>query len=97
MAAVVGYLSTASTLKPCSAAVAVGTENSSEGLGVSSLVACIGVDGKVKAGPNSYVVLGYHENYQLKFKGANVGYNEGDLLPNTWYELDKNHNFVVVQ
>jgi len=41
--------------------------------------------------------LGYHENYQLKFKGANVGYNEGDLLPNTWYELDDNHNFVVVQ
>ncbi len=77
-----------------SAATNTGYQSAAEVSGSQSVAASLGIEGKARASEGGAIVLCYRDEYGelIHIRASKVG--ENGIMPNTWYQLDKDGEFV---
>ncbi|EBP4183416.1 hypothetical protein BB12_21190 [Salmonella enterica subsp. diarizonae] len=89
-----GDWSAATNTGNCSAATNTGDWSAAEVSGSQSVAAALGIEGKARASEGGAIVLCYRDkNGELiHIRASKVG--ENDIMPNTWYQLNEDGEFV---
>ncbi|ECE4790390.1 hypothetical protein IM993_004552 [Salmonella enterica] len=89
-----GYLSAATNTGSWSAATNTGDWSAAEVSGSQSVAASLGIEGKARASECGAIVLCYRDEdgELIHIRASKVG--ENGIMPNTWYQLDKDGEFV---
>ncbi|MDL4287292.1 hypothetical protein QJ471_03340 [Salmonella enterica] len=89
-----GNWSAATNTGNCSAATNTGNWSAAEVSGSQSVAAALGIEGKARASEGGAIVLCYRDkNGELiHIRASKVG--ENDIMPNTWYQLNEDGEFV---
>ncbi|HCB5709225.1 TPA: hypothetical protein M1H76_002333 [Salmonella enterica subsp. enterica serovar Waycross] len=89
-----GDCSAATNTGDCSAATNTGNWSAAEVSGSQSVAAALGIEGKARASEGGAIVLCYRDkNGELiHIRASKVG--ENDIMPNTWYQLNEDGEFV---
>ncbi|EIS3078987.1 hypothetical protein LZL66_000429 [Salmonella enterica] len=89
-----GYQSAATNTGDCSAATNTGDCSAAEVSGSQSVAASLGIEGKARASEGGAIVLCYRDEdgELIHIRASKVG--ENGIMPNTWYQLDKDGEFV---
>ncbi|EAU1905050.1 hypothetical protein D6F05_13055 [Salmonella enterica] len=89
-----GNRSAATNTGYCSAATNTGDWSAAEVSGSQSVAAALGIEGKARASEGGAIVLCYRDkNGELiHIRASKVGDN--DIMPNTWYQLNEDGEFV---
>ncbi|EGG6882709.1 hypothetical protein HI972_001666 [Salmonella enterica] len=89
-----GNRSAATNTGDCSAATNTGDCSAAEVSGSQSVAAALGIEGKARASEGGAIVLCYRDkNGELiHIRASKVG--ENDIMPNTWYQLNEDGEFV---
>ncbi|EEL1018127.1 hypothetical protein G8E19_002657 [Salmonella enterica] len=89
-----GNCSAATNTGDCSAATNTGNWSAAEVSGSQSVAAALGIEGKARASEGGAIVLCYRDkNGELiHIRASKVG--ENDIMPNTWYQLNEDGEFV---
>ncbi|HAU2584339.1 TPA: hypothetical protein JCW05_004712 [Salmonella enterica subsp. enterica] len=77
-----------------SAATNTGYRSAAEVSGSQSVAASLGIEGKARASEGGAIVLCYRDEdgELIHIRASKVG--ENGIMPNTWYQLDKDGEFV---
>ncbi|MDQ7373431.1 hypothetical protein RCJ87_10920 [Salmonella enterica subsp. enterica serovar Agona] len=91
-----GYRSAATNTGNQSAATNTGYRSAAEVSGSQSVAASIGIEGKARASKNGAIVLCYRDEdgVLIHIRASKVG--ENGIMPDTWYQLDEDGEFVEV-
>ncbi|EHN1532244.1 hypothetical protein KHR15_004533 [Salmonella enterica] len=89
-----GYQSAATNTGYQSAATNTGNQSAAEVSGSQSVAASLGIEGKARASEGGAIVLCYRDEdgELIHIRASKVG--ENGIMPNTWYQLDKDGEFV---
>ncbi|EHS2460482.1 hypothetical protein KVR40_003462 [Salmonella enterica] len=89
-----GYQSAATNTGNRSAATNTGYQSAAEVSGSQSVAASLGIEGKARASEGGAIVLCYRDEdgELIHIRASKVG--ENGIMPNTWYQLDKDGEFV---
>ncbi|EDS6478351.1 hypothetical protein YB05_004158 [Salmonella enterica subsp. enterica] len=89
-----GNRSAATNTGDCSAATNTGYQSAAEVSGSQSVAASLGIEGKARASECGAIVLCYRDEdgELIHIRASKVG--ENGIMPNTWYQLDKDGEFV---
>ncbi|EMW1421220.1 hypothetical protein AAEM16_000001 [Salmonella enterica] len=89
-----GYRSAATNTGDWSAATNTGNQSAAEVSGSQSVAASLGIKGKSRASEGGAIVLCYRDkNGELiHIRASKVG--ENGIMPNTWYQLNEDGEFV---
>ncbi|ELG8885460.1 hypothetical protein ROK20_003250 [Salmonella enterica] len=89
-----GYRSAATSTGYQSAATNTGYQSAAEVSGSQSVAASLGIEGKARASEGGAIVLCYRDEdgELIHIRASKVG--ENGIMPNTWYQLDKDGEFV---
>ncbi|EAA0542242.1 hypothetical protein N0947_004543 [Salmonella enterica] len=89
-----GYQSAATNTGDWSAATNTGNQSAAEVSGSQSVAASLGIEGKARASEGGAIVLCYRDEdgELIHIRASKVG--ENGIMPNTWYQLDKDGEFV---
>ncbi|WP_079919604.1 DUF7666 domain-containing protein [Salmonella enterica] len=89
-----GYRSAATNTGDRSAATNTGDWSAAEVSGSQSVAASLGIEGKARASEGGAIVLCYRDEdgELIHIRASKVG--ENGIMPNTWYQLDKDGEFV---
>ncbi|EAP9805385.1 hypothetical protein EVD07_13365 [Salmonella enterica] len=89
-----GYQSAATNTGDWSAATNTGDWSAAEVSGSQSVAASLGIEGKARASEGGAIVLCYRDEdgELIHIRASKVG--ENGIMPNTWYQLDKDGEFV---
>ncbi|EBP7295882.1 hypothetical protein AIQ89_15075 [Salmonella enterica] len=89
-----GYQSAATNTGNWSAATNTGDRSAAEVSGSQSVAASLGIEGKARASEGGAIVLCYRDEdgELIHIRASKVG--ENGIMPNTWYQLDKDGEFV---
>lgn len=89
-----GYQSAATNTGNLSAATNTGNRSAAEVSGSQSVAASLGIEGKARASEGGAIVLCYRDEdgELIHIRASKVG--ENGIMPNTWYQLDKDGEFV---
>ncbi|EBR0895939.1 hypothetical protein BRP53_04450 [Salmonella enterica] len=89
-----GYQSAATNTGYQSAATNTGNRSAAEVSGSQSVAASLGIEGKARASECGAIVLCYRDEdgELIHIRASKVG--ENGIMPNTWYQLDKDGEFV---
>lgn len=92
-----GYQSAATNTGDWSAATNTGNQSAAEVSGSQSVAASLGIEGKARASEGGAIVLCYRdeEGELIHIRASKVG--ENGIMPNTWYQLDKDGEFVACE
>ncbi|HIH4276817.1 TPA: DUF7666 domain-containing protein, partial [Salmonella enterica] len=77
-----------------SAATNTGNRSAAEVSGSQSVAASLGIEGKARASEGGAIVLCYRDEdgELIHIRASKV--SENGIMPNTWYQLDKDGEFV---
>ncbi|EIQ1566979.1 hypothetical protein NRH69_004691 [Salmonella enterica] len=91
-----GNQSAATNTGDWSAATNTGYRSAAEVSGSQSVAASIGIEGKARASKNGAIVLCYRDEdgVLIHIRASKVG--ENGIMPDTWYQLDEDGEFVEV-
>ncbi|EAA9943220.1 hypothetical protein AMA39_18385 [Salmonella enterica subsp. enterica serovar Senftenberg] len=89
-----GNRSAATNTGDQSAATNTGDRSAAEVSGSQSVAASLGIEGKARASEGGAIVLCYRDEdgELIHIRASKVG--ENGIMPNTWYQLDKDGEFV---
>ncbi|EBP4293775.1 hypothetical protein UK18_23045 [Salmonella enterica] len=89
-----GNWSAATNTGKRSAATNTGNRSAAEVSGSQSVAASLGIEGKARASEGGAIVLCYRDEdgELIHIRASKVG--ENGIMPNTWYQLDKDGEFV---
>ncbi|EAQ4624293.1 hypothetical protein DSD72_23850 [Salmonella enterica] len=89
-----GNRSAATNTGDWSAATNTGDRSAAEVSGSQSVAASLGIEGKARASEGGAIVLCYRDEdgELIHIRASKVG--ENGIMPNTWYQLDKDGEFV---
>ncbi|MBA8034201.1 hypothetical protein HV096_19345 [Citrobacter freundii] len=89
-----GYQSAATNTGDQSAATNTGYRSAAEVSGSQSVAAALGIEGKARASEGGAIILCFRsdEGELIHIRASKVGDN--GVMPNTWYQLDENGEFV---
>lgn len=89
-----GNRSAATNTGDQSAATNTGYQSAAEVSGSQSVAASLGIEGKARASEGGAIVLCYRDEdgELIHIRASKVG--ENGIMPNTWYQLDKDGEFV---
>lgn len=89
-----GNRSAATNTGDCSAATNTGYQSAAEVSGSQSVAASLGIEVKARASEGGAIVLCYRDEdgELIHIRASKVG--ENGIMPNTWYQLDKDGEFV---
>ncbi|ECD7258498.1 TPA: hypothetical protein NN375_001929 [Salmonella enterica] len=89
-----GNRSAATNTGDRSAATNTGYQSAAEVSGSQSVAASLGIEGKARASEGGAIVLCYRDEdgELIHIRASKVG--ENGIMPNTWYQLDKDGEFV---
>ncbi|ECY0562582.1 hypothetical protein BOI52_001123 [Salmonella enterica subsp. enterica serovar Orion] len=89
-----GDWSAATNTGDWSAATNTGDRSAAEVSGSQSVAASLGIEGKARASEGGAIVLCYRDEdgELIHIRASKVG--ENGIMPNTWYQLDKDGEFV---
>ncbi|MCV9578323.1 hypothetical protein OIL15_22880 [Salmonella enterica subsp. enterica serovar Senftenberg] len=89
-----GYCSAATNTGDWSAATNTGNWSAAEVSGSQSVAAAFGIEGKARASEGGAIVLCYRDEdgELIHIRASKVG--ENGIMPNTWYQLDEDGEFV---
>ncbi|EAQ5800849.1 hypothetical protein QHJ03_001987 [Salmonella enterica] len=89
-----GYYSAATNTGYQSAATNTGYQSAAEVSGSQSVAASLGIEGKARASEGGAIVLCYRDEdgELIHIRASKVG--ENGIMPDTWYQLDKDGEFV---
>ncbi|EAQ6165127.1 hypothetical protein BBD72_01300 [Salmonella enterica] len=89
-----GYRSAATNTGDQSAATNTGYRSAAEVSGSQSVAASLGIEGKAKASEGGAIVLCYRDEdgELIHIRASKVG--ENGIMPDTWYQLDEDGEFV---
>ncbi|EMF7269583.1 hypothetical protein V4F07_003559 [Salmonella enterica] len=89
-----GYQSAATNTGNRSAATNTGDRSAAEVSGSQSVAASLGIEGKARASEGGAIVLCYRDEdgELIHIRASKVG--ENGIMPNTWYQLNEDGEFV---
>ncbi|EAO9823590.1 hypothetical protein C2874_02985 [Salmonella enterica] len=89
-----GYRSAATNTGYRSAATNTGNQSAAEVSGSQSVAASLGIEGKARASEGGAIVLCYRDEdgELIHIRASKVG--ENGIMPDTWYQLDEDGEFV---
>ncbi|ECB1141713.1 hypothetical protein EU412_00905 [Salmonella enterica subsp. enterica serovar Saphra] len=89
-----GYRSAATNTGNRSAATNTGNRSAAEVSGSQSVAAAFGIEGKARASEGAAIVLCYRDEdgELIHIRASKVG--ENGIMPDTWYQLDEDGEFV---
>ncbi|EBB7345097.1 hypothetical protein CMS86_13965 [Salmonella enterica] len=89
-----GYQSAATNTGYQSAATNTGNRSAAEVSGSQSVAASLGIEGKARASEGGAIVLCYRDEdgELIHIRASKVG--ENGIMPDTWYQLDEDGEFV---
>ncbi|EEI0560791.1 hypothetical protein GLY44_00010 [Salmonella enterica] len=89
-----GYRSAATNTGDWSAATNTGNRSAAEVSGSQSVAASLGIEGKARASEGGAIVLCYRDEdgELIHIRASKVG--ENGIMPDTWYQLDEDGEFV---
>ncbi|MCV6657242.1 hypothetical protein N8D71_08555 [Salmonella enterica subsp. enterica serovar Typhimurium] len=89
-----GNCSAATNTGNCSAATNTGNRSAAEVSGSQSVAAAFGIEGKARASEGGAIVLCYRDEdgELIHIRASKVG--ENGIMPNTWYQLNEDGEFV---
>ncbi|EGR9413516.1 hypothetical protein KTK32_004671 [Salmonella enterica] len=89
-----GYQSAATNTGNWSAATNTGNQSAAEVSGSQSVAASLGIEGKARASEGGAIVLCYRDEdgELIHIRASKVG--ENGIMPDTWYQLDEDGEFV---
>ncbi|EKT3007347.1 hypothetical protein U3Y39_001364 [Salmonella enterica] len=89
-----GYRSAATNTGYQSAATNTGDQSAAEVSGSQSVAAAFGIEGKARASEGAAIVLCYRDEdgELIHIRASKVG--ENGIMPDTWYQLDEDGEFV---
>ncbi|EGP1374251.1 hypothetical protein IV838_001416 [Salmonella enterica] len=89
-----GYQSAATNTGNRSAATNTGYQSAAEVSGSQSVAASLGIEGKARASEGGAIVLCYRDEdgELIHIRASKVG--ENGIMPDTWYQLDEDGEFV---
>ncbi|EBD9024105.1 hypothetical protein DAC68_15975 [Salmonella enterica] len=89
-----GYRSAATNTGDWSAATNTGYQSAAEVSGSQSVAASLGIEGKARASEGGAIVLCYRDEdgELIHIRASKVG--ENGIMPDTWYQLDEDGEFV---
>ncbi|EDS7536832.1 hypothetical protein AA516_001369 [Salmonella enterica subsp. enterica] len=89
-----GYQSAATNTGDRSAATNTGYRSAAEVSGSQSVAASLGIEGKARASEGGAIVLCYRDEdgELIHIRASKVG--ENGIMPDTWYQLDEDGEFV---
>ncbi|EPT6981594.1 DUF7666 domain-containing protein [Salmonella enterica] len=92
-----GYCSAATNTGDCSAATNTGNRSAAEVSGSQSVAAAFGIEGKARASEGGAIVLCYRDEdgELIHIRASKVG--ENGIMPNTWYQLNEDGEFVACE
>ncbi|EHC6130780.1 hypothetical protein JR664_002622 [Salmonella enterica] len=81
----------------CSAATNTGNCSAAEVSGSQSVAAAFGIEGKARASEGGAIVLCYRDEdgELIHIRASKVG--ENSIMPNTWYQLNEDGEFVACE
>ncbi|EIT1928618.1 hypothetical protein L1T87_002598 [Salmonella enterica] len=92
-----GDWSAATNTGNCSAATNTGNWSAAEVSGSQSVAAAFGIEGKARASEGGAIVLCYRDEdgELIHIRASKVG--ENGIMPNTWYQLNEDGEFVACE
>ncbi|EAO9652619.1 hypothetical protein A3L82_07785 [Salmonella enterica] len=92
-----GYWSAATNTGDWSAATNTGNRSAAEVSGSQSVAAAFGIEGKARASEGGAIVLCYRDEdgELIHIRASKVG--ENGIMPNTWYQLNEDGEFVACE
>ncbi|EBY9961875.1 hypothetical protein D5W92_05005 [Salmonella enterica subsp. enterica serovar Anatum] len=92
-----GYCSAATNTGNQSAATNTGYRSAAEVSGSQSVAAAFGIEGKARASEGGAIVLCYRDEdgELIHIRASKVG--ENGIMPNTWYQLNEDGEFVACE
>ncbi|HDN7365601.1 TPA: hypothetical protein P2A74_001922 [Salmonella enterica subsp. enterica serovar Chester] len=92
-----GNRSAATNTGDCSAATNTGYCSAAEVSGSQSVAAAFGIEGKARASEGGAIVLCYRDEdgELIHIRASKVG--ENGIMPNTWYQLNEDGEFVACE
>ncbi|ECD9301634.1 hypothetical protein FNI51_06775 [Salmonella enterica subsp. salamae] len=92
-----GNCSAATNTGNCSAATNTGYRSAAEVSGSQSVAAAFGIEGKARASEGGAIVLCYRDEdgELIHIRASKVG--ENSIMPNTWYQLNEDGEFVACE
>ncbi|MFP5794578.1 hypothetical protein ACLD3S_01305 [Salmonella sp. 741265086_PSA] len=92
-----GNCSAATNTGDCSAATNTGYRSAAEVSGSQSVAAAFGIEGKARASEGGAIVLCYRDEdgELIHIRASKVG--ENSIMPNTWYQLNEDGEFVACE
>ncbi|ECM7459442.1 hypothetical protein JP73_13145 [Salmonella enterica subsp. enterica serovar Senftenberg] len=92
-----GYRSAATNTGDQSAATNTGDRSAAEVSGSQSVAASLGIEGKARASEGGAIVLCYRDEdgELIHIRASKVG--ENGIMPNTWYQLNEDGEFVACE
>ncbi|EJR2509731.1 hypothetical protein NYC33_003080 [Salmonella enterica] len=92
-----GNRSAATNTGDCSAATNTGDCSAAEVSGSQSVAAAFGIEGKARASEGGAIVLCYRDEdgELIHIRASKVG--ENGIMPNTWYQLNEDGEFVACE
>ncbi|EAC0447896.1 hypothetical protein PAG87_001446 [Salmonella enterica] len=92
-----GDCSAATNTGDCSAATNTGNRSAAEVSGSQSVAAAFGIEGKARASEGGAIVLCYRDEdgELIHIRASKVG--ENGIMPNTWYQLNEDGEFVACE
>ncbi|EBS3908152.1 hypothetical protein DPD20_03095 [Salmonella enterica subsp. enterica serovar Tilene] len=92
-----GDCSAATNTGDCSAATNTGYRSAAEVSGSQSVAAAFGIEGKARASEGGAIVLCYRDEdgELIHIRASKVG--ENGIMPNTWYQLNEDGEFVACE
>ncbi|EPE0019287.1 DUF7666 domain-containing protein [Salmonella enterica subsp. enterica serovar Rissen] len=92
-----GYQSAATNTGNRSAATNTGNRSAAEVSGSQSVAASLGIEGKARASEGGAIVLCYRDEdgELIHIRASKVG--ENGIMPNTWYQLNEDGEFVACE
>ncbi|EEJ1803254.1 hypothetical protein XR93_003828 [Salmonella enterica subsp. enterica serovar Pomona] len=92
-----GNRSAATNTGDCSAATNTGNRSAAEVSGSQSVAAAFGIEGKARASEGGAIVLCYRDEDDelIHIRASKVG--ENGIMPNTWYQLNEDGEFVACE
>ncbi|ENE8232222.1 hypothetical protein ABN510_000765 [Salmonella enterica] len=92
-----GDCSAATNTGYCSAATNTGNRSAADVSGSQSVAAAFGIEGKARASEGGAIVLCYRDEdgELIHIRASKVG--ENGIMPNTWYQLNEDGEFVACE
>ncbi|HGG3599228.1 TPA: hypothetical protein ACJF0G_001671 [Salmonella enterica subsp. enterica serovar Chester] len=92
-----GNRSAATNTGDCSAATNTGYCSAAEVSGSQSVAAAFGIEGKARASEGGAIVLCYRDEdgELIHIRASKVG--ENGIMPNTWYQLNEDGEFIACE